>query len=141
MLREFKTFVAVARDGTFTGAGRQLGLTQSAVSAQIRRLEDHLGVTLFDRSGKAAVLNAHGRELLPQAEELLALAEGMVNQAGGRVSGVLRIGAIASVQQDLLVHALKPFRAAYPDVRVRVVPGCRCRCWARSMPARSTSWC
>lgn len=123
MLREFKTFVAVARDGTFTGAGRQLGLTQTAVSAQIRRLEDHLGVTLFDRSGKAAVLNAHGRELLPQAEELLALAEGMVNQAGGRVSGVLRIGAIASVQQDLLVHALKPFRAAYPDVRVRVVPG------------------
>lgn len=49
MIKEFKTFIAVARDGTFTGAGAQLGLTQSAVSAQIRRLEDYLGVALFDR--------------------------------------------------------------------------------------------
>ncbi|MFU1905877.1 LysR family transcriptional regulator [Bordetella avium] len=123
MLREYKTFVAVAREGSFTGAGRQLGLTQSAVSAQIHRLEDHLGLSLFDRSAKAAVLNTQGRELLPQAEALLAMADRMVSQAGGRVSGVLRMGAIASVQQDLLVRALQPFRATYPDVRIRVVPG------------------
>ncbi|PND33493.1 LysR family transcriptional regulator [Achromobacter pulmonis] len=124
MIKEFKTFIAVARDGTFTGAGAQLGLTQSAVSAQIKRLEEYLGVTLFDRSARAAALNAHGREMLPQAEELVAMAERMVTTAGaGHVSGSLRIGAIASVQQDLLVRALGRFRAVYPDVRVRVVPG------------------
>jgi DNA-binding transcriptional LysR family regulator len=124
VIKEFKTFIAVARDGTFTGAGTHLGLTQSAVSAQIKRLEEYLGVALFDRSARAAVLNAHGREMLPQAEELVAMAERMVTTAGaGQVSGSLRIGAIASVQQDLLVGALGRFRAVYPDVRVRVVPG------------------
>ncbi|SPU49069.1 LysR family transcriptional regulator [Bordetella trematum] len=123
MLREFRTFIAVVREGSFTAAGRQLGLTQSAVSAQIRRLEEQLGLTLFDRGARTALLNAHGRELLPQAEALLALADRTVSQAGGRVRGVLRIGAIASVQQDLLVRALKDFRAAFPEVQVRVVPG------------------
>lgn len=124
MIKEFKTFIAVARDGTFTGAGAHLGLTQSAVSAQIKRLEEYLGVALFDRSARAAALNAHGREMLPQAEELVAMAERMVTTAGaGHVSGSLRIGAIASVQQALLVDALGRFRAVYPDVRVRIVPG------------------
>lgn len=123
MLREFRTFIAVVREGSFTAAGRQLGLTQSAVSAQIRRLEEQLGLTLFDRGARAALLNAHGRELLPQAEALLALADRTVSQAGGRVRGVLRMGAIASVQQDLLVRALQDFRAAFPEVQVRVVPG------------------
>lgn len=124
MIKEFKTFIAVARDGTFTGAGGQLGLTQSAVSAQIKRLEAYLGVELFDRNARSAVLNAHGREMLVQAEEIVAMAERMVNTAGaGHVSGSLRIGAIASVQQDLLVRALVPFRAAFPEVRVRIVPG------------------
>ncbi|EJO28330.1 LysR family transcriptional regulator [Achromobacter marplatensis] len=124
VIKEFKTFIAVARDGTFTGAGTHLGLTQSAVSAQIKRLEEYLGVELFDRGARAAVLNAHGREMLAQAEELVAMAERMVTTAGaGQVSGSLRIGAIASVQQDLLVDALGRFRAVYPEVRVRIVPG------------------
>jgi DNA-binding transcriptional LysR family regulator len=124
VIKEFKTFIAVARDGTFTGAGTHLGLTQSAVSAQIKRLEEYLGVGLFDRGARAAVLNAHGREMLAQAEELVAMAERMVTTAGaGQVSGSLRIGAIASVQQDLLVDALGRFRAVYPEVRVRIVPG------------------
>ena len=70
------------------------------------------------------MLNAHGREMLPQAEELVAMAERMASAGGaGHVSGSLRIGAIASVQQDLLVRALGLFRAQYPDVRVRIVPG------------------
>ncbi|OZI20708.1 LysR family transcriptional regulator [Bordetella genomosp. 9] len=124
MLTEFQTFVAVARDGTFTGAGRKLGLTQSAVSAQIRRLEEFLGVSLFDRTARSAQLNDAGREILAQAEEILGLVNRMVAQAGGgHVTGSLRVAAIASVQQDLLVRALGLFRADFPDVSVRIVPG------------------
>jgi DNA-binding transcriptional LysR family regulator len=124
MLAEFRTFVAVARDGTFTGAGRQLGLTQSAVSAQIRRLEEFLGVVLFDRTARSAALNDAGREILAQTEEVLGLVNRMVAQAGtGHVTGSLRVAAIASVQQDLLVTALRLFRADFPDVSVRIVPG------------------
>ena len=51
MLRELKTFIAVARHGTFAGAGERIGLTQSAVRAQIQRLEASLGFQLFDRAG------------------------------------------------------------------------------------------
>ncbi|ARP83858.1 LysR family transcriptional regulator [Bordetella genomosp. 8] len=124
MLTEFQTFVTVARDGTFTGAGRKLGLTQSAVSAQIRRLEEFLGVSLFDRTARSAQLNDAGREMLAQAEEILGLVNRMVAQAGGgHVTGSLRVAAIASVQQDLLVRALELFRADFPDVSVRIVPG------------------
>src|ERR1700754_5069511 len=124
MLAEFRTFVAVARDGTFTGAGRQLGLTQSAVSAQIRRLEEFLGIVLFDRTARSAALNDAGREILAQTEEVLGLVNRMVAQAGtGHVTGSLRVAAIASVQQDLLVTALRLFRADFPDVSVRIVPG------------------
>ena len=123
MIKEFKTFIAVARDGTFTGAGAQLGLTQSAVSAQIRRLEDYLGVALFDRGARRRAERPRARDAAA-GEELVAMAERMASAGGaGHVSGSLRIGAIASVQQDLLVRALGLFRAQYPDVRVRIVPG------------------
>jgi DNA-binding transcriptional LysR family regulator len=124
MIREFKTFIAVARLGTFTSAGQHLGLTQSAVSAQIQRLEAFLGVQLFERSPRAAVLNPQGRQVLAQALEVVALVDRMVAQAGGGpVTGSLRVGAIASVQQGLLVQALGAFRGEFPDVSVRIVPG------------------
>ena len=64
MLRELKTFLAVARHGTFAAAGLHIGLTQSAVSAQIRNLEQALGVRLFDRTGRHAI--DHPAIQLPQ---------------------------------------------------------------------------
>lgn len=67
MLRELKTFIAVTRHGTFAAAGMHIGLTQSAVSAQIRQLEQALGVPLFDRTGRQATLNAAGLRALPLA--------------------------------------------------------------------------
>ena len=55
MIRELKTLIAVAQHGTFAAAGQHIGLTQAAVSAQMKRLEAALGVALFERSGRAAV--------------------------------------------------------------------------------------
>ena len=73
MIRELKTLVAVAREGTFAAAGDKIGLTQAAVSAQMKRLESELGFRLFERTGRSARLNARGRQTLTQAEELLRL--------------------------------------------------------------------
>ena len=64
MLRELKTFLAVAQHGTFAAAGLHVGLTQSAVSAQIRNLEQALSVRLFDRTGRQAI--DHPAIQLPQ---------------------------------------------------------------------------
>lgn len=124
MLRELKTFVTVARLGTFAAAGQQVGLTQSAVSAQIRVLEQHLGVRLFDRSGRAAVLNAAGRYALPLAEQMLALyAQMALPQAADQWRGELRVGAIATLQTGLLADALPRFRRLAPQVELKLVPG------------------
>ncbi len=122
MLRELKTFVAVARHGTFAAAGQRVGLTQSAVSAQMRVLEQALGQRLFDRSGRSAELNAAGRHALPLAEQMLALYAEMASPAG-ELRGELRVGAIASVQTGLLPQALPRFRQQAPGVELKLVPG------------------
>lgn len=122
MLKELKTFLAVGRHGTFSGAGQQIGLTQSAVSAQIQRLEEWLGFALFDRVGRSARLNAAGRETLERAEQLVALFEGLPRPAShGTV--LLRVGAIASMQAAGLPDALVAVRSAHPQLRIKVVPG------------------
>lgn len=124
MLRELKTFVAVARHGTFAAAGQQVGLTQSAVSAQMRVLEQGLGVRLFERSGRAAVLNAAGRHALPLAEQMLGLyAQMALATSAAEWQGELKVGAIATLQTGLLPEALPRFRAAAPRVELKLVPG------------------
>ncbi|MFZ3154173.1 LysR substrate-binding domain-containing protein [Pseudomonas sp.] len=124
MLRELKTFVAVARHGTFAAAGQQVGLTQSAVSAQMRVLEQGLGVRLFERSGRSAVLNVAGRHALPLAEQMLGLyAQMALPTSAAEWQGELKVGAIATLQTGLLPEALPRFRVAAPRVELKLVPG------------------
>jgi len=124
MIRELKTLMAVAREGTFAAAGEQIGLTQAAVSAQMQRLEAELGFQLFDRTGRAARLNAMGHQTLVQAQELLLLYDTLgSSNTGQRASELLNIGAIASVQRSLLPDVLGKFHKQVPSCRTRVVPG------------------
>lgn len=123
MITELRTLIAVARAGTFAGAGETIGLTQSAVSSQIKRLEEHLGYTLFERTGRSAQPNAAARALLPQAEALIKSFEQLGQQAPAETPISLRIGAIATAHSGLLVHALAPFMRQYPQVHLQLVPG------------------
>jgi DNA-binding transcriptional LysR family regulator len=124
MIPELRTFIAVARSGTFAGAGERIGLTQSAVSGQIKRLEEELGFALFDRTGRSATLNAAGQQTLARAEELVGLFARLGEpQEDAAAEGVLRIGAISSMQPSLLARAMVGFRQKFPTLRVRVVPG------------------
>jgi DNA-binding transcriptional LysR family regulator len=124
MIRELKTFLAVVQYGTFATAGYQIGLTQSAVSAQIQRLEEELGYALFDRTGRAAVLNPAGRQAVKLAEELLGVYTKLSDQGeSADKTGLLRVGAIASVQGSFLVDAVKQFRSDFPGWRIRLLPG------------------
>ncbi|WP_085488156.1 LysR family transcriptional regulator [Paraburkholderia susongensis] len=124
MLNELKTLIAVNQYGTFSGAGARIGLTQSAVSAQMQRLEEELGFQLFDRTGRSATLNEAGRDTLALAEEIMTLYARLSERgAGAAESGMLRVGAIASAQVSLLADALARFRDDRPGWRIRVVPG------------------
>lgn len=124
MLTELKTFLAVARLGTFAAAGDRMGLTQSAVSGQMKRLEEHLGHPLFSRTGRSAVLNEAGQRVLAKAPDLLAMAESLADPVDPTFqTGRLRVGAIASVHSPLLREVLPLFAAEFPQVMVHVVPG------------------
>src|SRR5437867_5856038 len=124
MIRELKTLVAVAREGTFAAAGQKIGLTQAAVSAQVQRLEGELGFELFDRSGRSARLNSMGHQTLAQAQELIRLYNRLGSSHVGHPATVfVNIGAIASVQRSLLPDVLARFHKQCPGCGTRVIPG------------------
>ena len=74
-LRQLRYFVAVARQGNFNRAARQLNIAQPALSRQVQQLEEALGIQLFDRHARGAALTSGGQRLLVRAERLLAEAE------------------------------------------------------------------
>ena len=124
MIRELKTLVAVAREGTFAAAAQKIGLTQAAVSAQIARLEAELGLELFDRTGRSAHLNSVGYQTLHQAQELIRLYNNLGSPAPEtQAPQLVTLGAIASVQRMLLPGALARFHQQWPNLRSRVLPG------------------
>src|SRR6185369_4807502 len=76
-LRNLQILTAVARKGSFAAAAEHLGLTQSAVSLQIKNLEEELGVQLFERTGRSPRLNSNGRLVVERAVEILAIYDGI----------------------------------------------------------------
>ncbi|WP_373569148.1 LysR family transcriptional regulator [Streptomyces alfalfae] len=115
-----RTFLHVARHGSFTVAARELGWTQSAVSRQVSALEAALGgAPLFDRLPRGVRPTAEGRALLPHAEEVLARlhrAAGELAALRDGTGGPLRIGAFATADAGLVPRALARFRDRHPGV-------------------------
>ncbi|MES2977220.1 MAG: LysR substrate-binding domain-containing protein [Pseudomonadota bacterium] len=124
MITELRTLAAVVQYGGFSAAGDHIGLTQSAVSSQIQRLENSIGFKLFDRTRRSAVLNDAGARVLERAQAILALYARLADDApDGQAAAALRIGAIASVQSTLLPRALARLRTTRPLLRLNIVPG------------------
>lgn len=123
MITELRTLVAISRHSTFSAAAERIGLTQAAVSGHVRRLEDHLGFTLFDRRGRTVRLNSDGERTLERARALLIGFDALGSREDRASHVMIRVGAIASVQSALLARALTHFHAQYPSHRVQVVPG------------------
>lgn len=99
-LYQLRTFAAVAERGSLTQAAEQLHLSQPAASAQIKLLEDELGVALFERRSSGLTLTGAGAALLPEIQRLLADANQVVTHAkslSGRVKGPFRFAVVATV--------------------------------------------
>ncbi|MFY8092243.1 MAG: LysR family transcriptional regulator [Niveispirillum sp.] len=109
-LHHLRLFRAVARDGTLTGAARQLNLSPSALSTQLRTLEDSLGHDLFDRQGRGLLLTEAGRIALDHAEAIFRTAEDLTatlrNTGGGQRA--LRVGALATLSRNFQIGFLRP---------------------------------
>ncbi|MGE8657253.1 MAG: LysR family transcriptional regulator [Achromobacter sp.] len=123
-LRFLRTFLAVAHHGSFSEAAEQVALTQAAVSFQMRALEAELGRELFDRSGRLAILNAAGRELLPEIKHLLDTYDRMrlPRTVPGELAGSVSVGSIVSCM-GTLSKVVSGMKKAHPRLDVRILSG------------------
>lgn len=116
-----RTFVAVAHHRNFTRAAAGVGRTQSAVSLRIRRLEEIVGVTLFERSRTAVTLTPAGETLRGYARHLLRLNdEALARLRDPEAHGLVRIGAPDDYATVLLPPVLAAFSKAHPLIQVEV---------------------
>lgn len=124
--RQIRAFISLARSGSFTQAGRELHLTQSAISHAIKALETDLSCQLFHRQGKTVHLTHHGRELLPHAETILqemSQARASLGALDKTPRGRLTIGCTPAASQFILPTVFREFKESFPQYDIRVVPG------------------
>lgn len=119
-LAAVRVFEAAARHGNFTRAAAELGMTQAAVSHQVRLLEDRVGGPLFARSARGAVLTPLGAQLAPAATAALDQLARAFAQARGDRASELAISAVTSFGTLWLAPRLGGFMAAHPSLSVRL---------------------
>lgn len=104
-------FHIVAHEGNLTRAAERLNVSQSAVSTQIRLIEERLGQPLFERRGRSLVLTEAGQIALDHADAIFAAGDELLNTLGERPSGrrqVLRVGSLATLSRNFQISFLKP---------------------------------
>lgn len=123
-LDSLRVFLTVAEYGSFSEAGRQMHLTQPAVSQSIQGLEKQLGIQLFSRQGRAVQLTEAGQVLVSMARELLAAAqrvEQTMFSLHGEVVGEMSIGCSTASGKYLLPGLIARFRHEFPQARINVL--------------------
>jgi DNA-binding transcriptional LysR family regulator len=125
-IRNLRTLVAVADHGSFAAAARAVGLTQSAVSMQLRGLENELRIRLFDRHRRPPALNDHGKRLVRRAREIVQLYERMGEAADAGadgMAGLLEVGAMPTGLSGIVPRALAVLQRVHPHIAVNLVNG------------------
>ena len=124
--RQLRTFVSLARTGSFTTTAKEVFITQSAVSHSMKALEDELGCRLLNRVGKKTTLTLEGEHLLRHAQKIIAdmsaAREALVNISKTGETR-LRVGASLSACQHLLPDVLRQFKKLHPKCRITLEPG------------------
>jgi DNA-binding transcriptional LysR family regulator len=117
-----RSFVAVADTGGVTRAAGFLHLTQSAVSMQLKRLEEMLGLDLLDRSGRTVALTASGEQLLTYARRMVSLNDEVITRLTDQAfEGAITIGVPQDIVYPAIPRVLQQFNVAFPRVRVQLV--------------------
>lgn len=124
--RQLEMFLAVAENSSFTVAGRQLHVAQSAISRKVGMLEEELGESLFKRVNKRIYLTPAGEIMLRHARRIfqdLRTAALEVSEIGEMKRGTVRIGAGMTACIYVLPPVLETFRSRYPNIETHVVTG------------------
>jgi LysR family transcriptional regulator, cyn operon transcriptional activator len=122
-IRKLEIFAEVARTGSFSAAAEHLHMAQPAVSIAVRKLEESLGVKLFDRGGRTIAMTAEGRSLLGQAQSILQQVEELALSAGdlsGLMKGELSIACPSMLATYFLPDLLSGFLAEHSGLTASV---------------------
>ena len=125
-VRVIRSFLAVARERSISGAAKVLHISQPSLSRQIMDLEEELGVTLFLRGNRNITLTEQGMLLRKRAEQIVDLVqktEDELASADGTVTGTIHIGAGETHAFRTLAHAIHHMAGKYPDIRFTVFSG------------------
>ncbi len=123
-LRQLRTLVAIAEQGSFTAAGNAVGLSHSAISLHVKALEQELGVLLVDRARRPPRLTARGAALVEQARRMAALVDEIRALGSDEVlAGSLAVGVVPTAMVHLLPPALARLRALHPKLAIQVRTG------------------
>ncbi len=122
-ITQLKYVLVVAEYKNFTKAAEKTFVTQPTLSMQIQKLEEELGILIFDRSTKPLKLTAIGEKIIAQARKIVAEAERMqdvVDQEKGFVGGEFKLGIIPTIMPTLLPMFLKTFALKHPKVQLKI---------------------
>jgi DNA-binding transcriptional LysR family regulator len=123
-LRFLQAIVAIAEQSSFTAAANALGLSHSAISLQVKTLEEELQLKIVDRRTRPPTLTDTGLALVEHARRMLTIADGIRALAGDdRLMGTVTIGVVPSVLVHLIPPALAQLRLAHPKLLVRIRSG------------------
>jgi DNA-binding transcriptional LysR family regulator len=124
-IAQLRTLVAIVDAKSFALAAEQLFITPSAISHQMRDLENELGVELFDRATRPPKLNSHGYAVVDRGRDVLARFDTLVELARspGEIGGRLMLGCVSGVSSDLIPLALARLRTSHPAVQVNIEEG------------------
>lgn len=124
-IRALRTFLAVQQHGSFRAAAEIEGLTPSAVSHQMKNLEQLWEVKLFDRSLRTPTLTEIGTALVEDAKSVVDAYDNLPSKArsGDAMMGELTLGAVPTTLTGLIPAGLSRLKGMYPDLRARIVPG------------------
>jgi len=123
-LRQLRSLATILDRGSFVAAGERIGLSQAAISVQMRQLETTLGVDLFDRSSRPVALTAEGVRIARLAGEVLDKIENIrLEASGAKITGSVSIGFIPTCVHNLLPRVLEALRQQFPELQVSVKSG------------------
>jgi DNA-binding transcriptional LysR family regulator len=123
-IRQLEIFNAVVESGQVTKAAKSLFLTQSAVSLALNEMENQLGGSLFDRSGRSLSLNDRGRYFLPISRNIIDQLEdldSLMNEKDGQFAGSLQLVASSTVGNYVLPYLITAFKSMHPDVHFNML--------------------
>lgn len=123
-LADLRAFIAVADLGSFSGAAQALHLSQPALSRRVDKLEQALGLKLFERTTRKVELNAMGRSFMPKARHVLNELESALlgmGELSDRLRGQVTVACVPSAVGAFVSKALHRFHQLYPRIRVRLI--------------------